>query len=94
MEKINQLICLIALVLVMATCMVGTVMNQGGIDHPSKHLTNKIRSTDCLSTTICNHACHADRCHGSTTYIHGYDTYKDDQCDNPTVHFYVHSSTG
>ncbi|CAF1340208.1 unnamed protein product [Didymodactylos carnosus] len=73
--------------------MTGTVVIQDGMDEPSEHLTKKLQTTDCVTSTIRKHACHAGICHNSTTYIHGCDTYQDDQCDNLTVHFDIYNST-
>jgi len=79
--------------LVMTTCITGTAANEGKINHFLKHLSKKLQDTDCVTTTVHNQDCHADRCHNSTTYIHGCDTY-DPLWDNLTVRFDVHNSTG
>lgn len=93
MGKINQMICLIGLVLVITTCMTETVMNQDEMDHSSKDLTDKLQDTYCMTSTVRNHACHAERCHDGITYIQGCDSYTSDLCDNFTAHYDVHNST-
>ena len=93
MEKINQLIFSITVMVVVTTCMTGTVVNEGKIDHLWKLLSKKLQGTDCVQTTIHEKACHEDHCHNSSTYIHGCDIY-DQLWDNLTVRFDLRNATG
>ncbi|CAF1120428.1 unnamed protein product [Adineta steineri] len=93
MEKINQLICFIGLMVAMVTCIAGISVNQRKMNDFAKDLSKNVEGTDCVTTSVGSQSCHAGHCHNSQTYIHGCDTY-DQQWDNLTVNYDTHNSTG
>jgi hypothetical protein len=88
MEKNNRMICLIGLVLMMTTCMAGS-----GMDQFSNHESENLQDPYCLTATIRNHACHAERCHEGITYVKGCDSYTSDLCDNFTATYDAYNSS-
>lgn len=82
MQKISQLICLTAfLVLVATTCMAGSAVNQVKIAHQPDQLHDRIRSDYCFTLTMKDQACHQGHCSDSTTYVHTCDSYNSTNCD-------------
>ncbi|CAF0900075.1 unnamed protein product [Adineta steineri] len=81
MEKINQLICFIGLMVAMVTCIAGMSVNQRKMNDFAKDLSKNVEGTDCVTTSVGSQSCHAGHCHNSQTYIHGCDTY-DKQWDS------------
>ena len=70
-------------------------MNHNGASHRSKSSQQKLQGTDCLQTIVHNKGCHDDKCHNSSSYLNGCDTWSGDiDCDNLTVAYNVHNSTG
>ena len=94
MQKITQLICLTAfLVLVVATCMARTAVNQATInDHPG-YLHNKLQFDDCVTLTMKDEACHNGHCSQSTTDLHTCDYFNGSNCDYYSGHINICNST-
>ena len=94
MQKISQLICLTAfLVLVAATCMTRTAVNQAGIRNHPTYLRDELHLDDCVTLTMKDDACHKGHCSDSTTYIHTCDYYNGSNCDYYSGHIDICNST-
>lgn len=83
MKNINQIICVVGLVLVMVICTTGNVVATGD-NSEFFYSTN---------STVESRACHRGRCHTTTTSIYGFDFLDDDLCDNLTVNYDVYNTT-
>jgi len=94
MQKISQSVCLISfLVLVVATCMARTAVNQARISDQPAHLRNKLQDDYCVSLTMKDEACHKGQCSNSITNIHTCDYYNGSNCDYYSGHIDICNST-
>jgi hypothetical protein len=89
MQKLSQLICLVVLVLVAATCMARTVVNRAGVDDHLHHLINKDEGPiECGNATLDITGClDGDDCYGFTNSINGciYIDARNNYCANATI---------
>ncbi len=95
MQKISQLICLIVVLILVATIsMARTVVNQAGADEGAHHLINKLQNTRCVTATVHDYVCRADSCHNTTTYYHDCVDYGfNPDCTNFTANIDICNST-
>ena len=94
MQKISQLICLTTfLVLVAATCMGRTVLDQARIKNYPDYLRTRLKNEYCVTLTMKDEACHNGHCSLSTSYIHTCDYYNNTNCDYYSGHIDICNST-